>query len=343
MPYPSPYSATVAVIGAGMAGLSCAAHLTRQGWSVTLFEREAVTGGRAGGAPGLDIPCDPGAQYFRARSEAFRAEAEAWIEAGTAARWRPRVASIGPGRKVFRADPEPRFVGVPTMAAAARAAGAEVLTGFPVSAIAREGAGWTVTNEEQGRHHQAFQTVVLAVPPDEAARLLAAAPALQHHAAGISMRPCWAVAAEFGRPLDVDFDGVFFESGAVTWAARDSSKPGRERGERWVFHADPDWSLSHGSHAPGAVKRVLLDAFFKAVEHPQRAPLALDCHYWPQARTANPLGEAVLGDPAMGLTVCGDWVYGDSSVEHAWLSGLAAAQWLLTNLSGGISRYLLKG
>lgn len=313
-----------------MAGLACAAHLSGQGWSVTVFERATELGGRTAGAAPLSVACDPGAQYLRARSDEFRAQLDGWIGLGAAARWRPRIANIGPGKKVFLADPEPRFVGVPDMAAPARALaeGLELLTDAAVTELTRDASGWSVTTEG-GLHPRRFRAVVAAVPPDEAARLLTAAPALRRRAAAVTMRPCWAVAAIFGRALDVDFDGVFFDTGAVAWAGRERSKPGRQGGECWVLHADADWSLSHSEHAPGAVKRVLLDAFFKAVEHPQRAAVDMDCRLWPQARAANPLGEGVLGDRDLGLAVCGDWVYGDSSVEHAWLSGMAAARWLL--------------
>ena len=37
----------VAIVGAGLGGLSAAAHLLSQGHEVTVFEREASAGGRA--------------------------------------------------------------------------------------------------------------------------------------------------------------------------------------------------------------------------------------------------------------------------------------------------------
>jgi len=38
----------VVVIGAGLGGLSAAAHLTNRGHEITIFERASVPGGRAG-------------------------------------------------------------------------------------------------------------------------------------------------------------------------------------------------------------------------------------------------------------------------------------------------------
>ena len=49
---------SVAVVGAGMCGLSAAYELARKGYSVTVFEAEDTAGGRARGADGEALPVD---------------------------------------------------------------------------------------------------------------------------------------------------------------------------------------------------------------------------------------------------------------------------------------------
>jgi renalase len=82
---------SVAIIGAGMAGLSCANVLADSGWTVTLFDKGRRPGGRmasrkietAHGPATFDF----GAQYFTVRDAGFAAEVARWEEAGMAARW----------------------------------------------------------------------------------------------------------------------------------------------------------------------------------------------------------------------------------------------------------------
>ncbi len=42
----------------------------------------------------------------------------------------------------------------------------------------------------------------------------------------------------FSKPLGLPFDGAFIDDPTITWAAKNSSKPGRGTAECWVLHAD---------------------------------------------------------------------------------------------------------
>ena len=86
-----------AVIGAGIAGLSCARALAASGVHVTVFDKSRGSGGRMSTRRGEGWACDHGAQYFTARDPLFQAELARWQAAGVAARWQPRLT-------VFDAD-----------------------------------------------------------------------------------------------------------------------------------------------------------------------------------------------------------------------------------------------
>ena len=58
----------VAIIGAGIAGLSCAAALQQGGLEVSLFEKSRGPAGRMSTRRGDDWQCDHGAQYFTRRA-----------------------------------------------------------------------------------------------------------------------------------------------------------------------------------------------------------------------------------------------------------------------------------
>ena len=72
----------IAIVGAGLAGLTCAAELQAREHQVTVYEAHAEVGGRTATrdteAGGFDL----GAQYFTARGAAFSKRLAAWREAG---------------------------------------------------------------------------------------------------------------------------------------------------------------------------------------------------------------------------------------------------------------------
>ena len=54
----------IAVIGAGIAGLSCATQLQEAGLKVSVFDKSRGPGGRMSTRRGDDWQCDHGAQYL---------------------------------------------------------------------------------------------------------------------------------------------------------------------------------------------------------------------------------------------------------------------------------------
>lgn len=348
---------TVAVVGAGIAGLSCARRLADAGVPVTVLDRGRGPAGRAStrraevGA-GRVVRFDHGAQYFTARDSRFRAAVDGWVEAGAAAPWEGRIGSLPPaddggGRRTGR------WVGAPGMNAVgrhlARGLGVEWSVRAGELRPAGEGRGappWAVVTSG-GTELGPFRAVVLALPAPQAAPLLAdaagvvredgwrgdagAVKELAAAAYGHGTLPCWAAMAAFDGRLPVPRDGAFVHEGPVDWAARDSSKPGRAAWpETWVFHAAPEWSAERLDRPPAEVAGELLDAFFRAAGLDGREPLHLAGHRWRYARSAEPREDGALVAGSAGLVLAGDWLAGDR-IEGAWISGRTAAERLLAD------------
>ena len=83
------------IIGAGIAGLSCATSLQSLGHNVLVVEKSRGVAGRMSTRRGDDWQCDHGAQYFTARDPVFAAEVGRWMQAGVAALWSPRISVFG--------------------------------------------------------------------------------------------------------------------------------------------------------------------------------------------------------------------------------------------------------
>lgn len=306
----------VAIIGAGIAGLTCALDLQAAGHAVTVFDKARGPGGRLATRRAEDGTFDHGAQFFRAWDAGFKAAVAEWMQAGVVAEWTGRIEGIPPDA--------PFLVGAPRMSALTRYLSGgldDLFVGTRVGNVNRVDDGWHLIDTE-GNPLGTWPTVVVATPAPQAVPLLAGAPKLAEAAAGIEFDPCWTVLLTFDQPLSADFDAKPITDGPLGWIARNSSKPGRTGPERWVLHGSPSWSRQHLEKSPINITRWLTEAFAELVPHPE--PVASQAHRWRYARVTRPLGDDCAWDEALRIGFCGDGCIG-ARVEAAWLSGKAMA------------------
>jgi predicted NAD/FAD-dependent oxidoreductase len=316
----------VAIVGAGLAGLSAARILVDHGWEVDVFEKSRGTGGRLATRRIDELAFDIGAQYFTVRDPRFRRWVSAWQQQGLVAPWPGRIHAL---HRSSAPPPLTRFVGVPRMSALSRhlAENQSIHFATRVTALQRETPHWRVHTEE-GAWPNVYHGLVVALPPAQAAALLDDVPELQKRAAAVEAQPCWAVLAAFNQPLPLTFDGLFANHPRMDWAARNNSKPGRPPTESWVLHASADWSIAHLEEEADTIGPALLQTFFDISGLSALAPRLLQAHRWRYARALHPLSSNCLWECERRVSVCGDWCHG-GRIEGAVLSGMAAAGRLL--------------
>lgn len=316
----------IAVIGAGLAGLSCASRLQERGHGVTVLDKARGPGGRMTTSRGEGWQADLGAQYFTARDPLFRETVVEWQRQGIVAEWQAHLVQLDPQGGVAPARQTERWVGGPRMSVVTRQIAMEltVVTGNQVIGINGQPGSWQVT-VASGRACGPFGAVVVALPPGQAAPLLeGVTPGIAAQAAAVSMRPCWScvVRVDGSGPA---FDGAFvIDDTVLRWLARDSSKPGRTDPGIWVLHATSDYSTAHLEQAPETVGPALA-AHFQHLAGLEQQPAILRTHRWRYSQCAAPLDTGFLLDRDRGVGVCGDWCNGDR-VEGAWLSGRRLAE-----------------
>lgn len=305
----------ILIIGGGMAGLSAAHRLAGTGQSIIVLDKGRGPGGRMAARrveiAGAQVSFDHGAQYFTARDPAFREAVAAWEAAGVAARW--------------PAAGDDAWVGTPGMNACvkAMASACDVRWGVRAEQLVREDAAWRV---QAGDQTFTAGTVLVAVPAEQAAVLLTeVAPDLAALAASVTSAPCWAVMAGFEQPLPITSDTFRSESGPVSWAARNSAKPGRSGAETWVIHASPQRSRELIDLPKDEAAQALLADFFAATGAAPIAPLHCDAHRWLYALPQALKGESARFDPQLRVGIAGDYLH-SPRVEGAWLSGRALGQ-----------------
>lgn len=308
----------ILIIGAGMAGLTCATDLAAAGLSVRVLDKGRGPGGRMAARraeiAGETVSFDHGAQYFTARHDGFRETVLAWEKAGVVARW------IAAG--------EDAWVGTPGMNAPIRqmAKALDVCWNTRAQSLTRTNDGWRV--ETEGKAYSA-KTVLVAVPAEQAYDLLHSSTAeMAAIPASVLSEPCWALMVGFDRSLDVPKDVLRDSDAPISWAARNSEKPDRGGEECWVLHASPRRSreiLDLGKEKAG---EVLLADFFRQTGIAPLEPIHMAAHRWLYAMPAAVSGDAARFDKDQTIGIAGDYLH-SPRVEGAWISGHTLAQKVL--------------
>jgi renalase len=268
----------IAIIGAGLAGLTLARHLVAAGLAVTLFDKGRGVGGRCAtrrtdwGAfdHGLQVldPRDPGCQLLVALSGLS-----------------PELTPRGDWRIPGGASALPK----------ALAHGLDVRLSHEIKAVTGQPGAWQLM-DAAGSTHGTFDWVVFTAPPLQSRALWPgeAPPRLAH----ATMAPCWAAMLV----LDTPHTGAsgWLGGEVVEWAV-----PADADGCRWVLHASSAWTRANLEADASSAALALWQAYAPGVSVAQ----ALG-HRWRYARPEQPLGQSCLIDHAQRLAACGDWCLG---------------------------------
>ncbi len=299
----------IGIVGAGMAGLSCADALTAIGHDVHLFDKGRGPGGRMSTrrieTPVGRVSIDHGAQYFTARDKGFREQVDRWVAQGHAAPW-PLPANDA-------------WIGMPTMSGVigAMAAAHPVRWNCQIVRIDRQRGEWTLCSDSES--YGGFDAVMLAVPAEQATAFLSLHDfEMARQSMLARSQPCWTAIFVLRAPLS-DARDMVRDQGIIGWAARTNSKPARQGPESWVVQAKSDWSREHIEDDADTVAAILLEALSSILGEPVRDIAFATAHRWRYAMSGG-LGIGALWNAELRLGACGDWLLGPR-VECAWVSG----------------------
>ena len=301
----------IAVVGAGISGLACAARLQGLGAAVTVFDKSADIGGRLAARRRGGGVWHHGAPAVEARDPAFI---------------RFLVAQAGAGRARIVTDREDGLIaqGAPDMRELTRglATGLETHFEVAVALLTRAAEGWVLTDATQ-RSFGPFDGVLSAIPAPQAEALLERSGlAVPQSLKSVRMMPRWSFLIGFEAPPPAWVPDDENVAGLVAMTPR----PRADLSHCFVLHASDPWSLRHLECS--REEAVELIGRYLAVSPESRRWLAqaarMSGHRWRYALTSRPLGSAYLFDPAAGLGHTGDWCTG-ATAEAGYLNGLRLA------------------
>ncbi len=310
----------VAIIGAGMAGLSCGHELRRAGHDVVIFEKSRGIGGRiATRRTPEDLRFDHGAQFFTVQSKRFRQ-----FLAGGAKKW-PAVGAFDQSRDWFIGTPDIKSFLRPI------AKNLNIQLSTPIEQINRQSDRWSLKGGED--NHPDFDVVVVTAPAAQTSALTSFSKRMQDDIAGVKMDPCWTLMLAFSDPVETSFDVAKSAHDTIDWMARNSSKWGRpERPDCWVIHASAQWSAAHIESNRDAVLRALLPIILPELGKREDDLIYFSAHRWRYANVAKPIGKSFIADETGSVFAAGDWCAG-SCVEDAFTSGYDLAAHITSTFS----------
>ncbi len=321
---------SVAIIGAGMAGLGCAAALTLEIPEIVVFEGRSCPGGRMSGSLINSERHDDACLPFSVTDPLFRELVRAWRSDGwvePVCGWRGQVldhhlVTLDEGAQRYVALSDSGYL-------AQRLADPLKLRLNADVAVIEPGRSSYRLGNAQGRILGEYDQVILATPPGAAARLLAG---LDTHlltvAASIPEAPLWVATLWFERDLPVAYGEIQFpQSQCLERALKLRTLPDRPRAETWVLHARRDWSAGNAELTQREAATALGSEFLRSLKLRTR-PSAAYARTWLVPTTQLPPGDGCLYDDERGIGLCGDWCM-NGTVEGAYLSGLLMAEQLL--------------
>ena len=322
----APSGATrVAVIGAGISGLSCARELVLRGYQPVVFEASDQVGGRCGSRWTRLGWFDDSAQVINGTTKlAAYAPAQPGRLAALHA-WTAASPPVDTDRCGKLAPPEKEeddaaelpllqslgMVGVPSMSALANtiAQPLDVRLHTPIVRAHRRNTSW-VLEGAAGEIDEDFQAMVVAIPAPLAMPLIASSTYLTETLQSVRYRNRWVLLLGAERSIHLpsyrEFDG-----GPIERIAALHSKPGQTAPlpQRWFIEASERWSLEHAQDDAETVADLLL-ANFQAHARQSVTPHFLLAHNWQHAFVDAPAQPAQafkhLWDEQLMLGVCGD-------------------------------------
>lgn len=307
----------IGIVGAGIAGVTAARNLNAAGNAVTLFEKSRGVGGRLSTRRTTFGSFDHGAQYVSAKGEPFRQVIDALSKSGAVSLWSPdgqdRTADwhVGTPGMSSMVKPGLKNVGVKTLTRIVR--------------LNSETRGVACIDENGAS--ETFDRVIIAIPSPQAHELLAPVDLSFDRLKSVMYMPCWTSMFAFDKRCDRLPD--FFrgeDTQAISWLARNKSKPDRDGVETICAQAGALWSKENLNRDQSEVLSMMHDAM-NTMAGSMLAPIYSEAHRWRYARVDQPMGTPFLSGCNGRAFAIGDGMLGGRA-EAAFESARQLCEYL---------------
>ena len=312
----------IGVIGAGMAGITCANYLFSKGFKVTVYEKSRGLGGRmATKRINSELSIDHGVQYINVNTPAFKKYLDQCISNGYAEHWAPS------GMDAQYLNQNKIFVGVPGMSSLLKMNSKELNIKFSlkVENIKKIKEKWIVSFEDSELREQ-FDLLVFAIPPIQVNQIIQGEDVLLKELSTVEIDPCWSLILITRNKLNCNDYNKFY-SNNIASIVYNSSKPKRNKlSNSYIIHSSPDWTNKNLLLERNEIELKIINILENQLN--QKIEIEyIKAHRWLYAQTKVPLGKSFLKNKDSTLYIGGDWCLG-ANVQAAFNSGLEIAEFI---------------
>jgi len=213
----------VAILGAGISGLTCANALAEKAVPVMVFDKGRGVGGRTSTRYAGELRFDHGAPLIQAERIPFQEAIERWVDVGVLAPWGGA------------------HVAQPNMNSLAQhlAEDVDVRVGTRIVKAEQEDTFWRLT-DESGETYGPFPGLVSTLPPPQAIDLLGHVDGVADKLAAVEMAPVWTLMVGYDAGVSAGEPKTGHEAFATV--LQNDKKPGRPSAAAWVAHASRAWT-----------------------------------------------------------------------------------------------------
>jgi len=315
---------SIAVIGAGLAGITIARQLSTHA-DVSLFEQTDCVGGRIATQQVGQYSFDYGAQFFTIKTAAFKSILAPYLLEP----WQAMFAEIDQTTIALQRQWQcayPHWVGVATMSTFIHkmATGLSIHFNKPIQQLRQSGRLWTLIDQQQNSCGS-FDQVILAVPAAIAVKLLPNHFYARQHIQSINMLSCYALMLGLHQTIKLPWQVALVRNSPLSWISLNHTKPQRQPACSIVALAANRWADQQAHLQREEIKTIMLTTLCSIIGDIETKIDHIDLHHWPYANIGKQNGPKAFWDKALQLGVCGDWCI-QGRVEAAFLSAMYLAE-----------------
>lgn len=317
----------IAIIGAGISGLTLAQHLKDHA-DVVVFEKARGVGGRMSTRYADPFYFDHGTQFFTARSKAFQRFIDPLITNGLIAEWKGKVITYQIDKTIKdRLWFEPHYVAVPHMNNLGRhlAEGVDIRLNTEIAALSEKHADAWQLLAKDGTAQGLFDWVISTAPPAQTVNLFKrvltdTAPVHQ-----VKLQGCFTLMIGFDKPWTKPWMAAKVHENPIEWIAVNSSKPGRNKDvTSLVVHSRNDWADKHLEDDLQKTQETLVQQFEAVTGIACDKATYLSMHRWKYAIALSNDETRYHLDSEKHIAAIGDWASA-SRIEDVWLNAVKLA------------------
>ncbi|GAB4241261.1 MAG: FAD-dependent oxidoreductase [Stanieria sp.] len=322
----------IAIIGAGLAGLTCAQHLQQQRYQVIVLDKSRGVGGRVATRRINNTCVDHGVPFLEIQGKQTEELIQQLTQAKILQLWDGKIYQLDSQNNLQPTPPIKRYIipeGINTIAKYL-ARGLEINKQFQVTAIKPIENIWQILTESNEQIKA--KAIVMAIPAPQALPILESQvpTKLINQLRQVQFYPCITVMAGYDSQYLSDlpsWQGVRINNQTdLIWIALDSSKRDTTTQPVFVFHSTAEFTQKYldATDLQPAGKQLLQQAAFLLLPWLD-SPQWLQVHRWRYSIPSHSLFLPCLSTTQpLPLVCCGDWCIGNG-VEDALISGLASA------------------